>query len=86
MVPYGRLQQIAAQLRKKHETTEGAAVHLVEYVEHATTQLWDDMKERLNKNFQTTLDAIGWPTQDLPVEKMRQFETEFTKLLALRKT
>ncbi|KAK6541193.1 hypothetical protein TWF694_008562 [Orbilia ellipsospora] len=86
LIPYYQLQHISAQLRKKHEVAEGAAVHLVEYVEQATTQLWDDMKERLSKQFQTTLDAIGWPTQDLSSDKMQQFDTEFTKILALRKT
>ncbi|KAK6505391.1 hypothetical protein TWF481_007296 [Arthrobotrys musiformis] len=86
LVPYYQLQQISAQLRRKHEIAEGAAVHLVEYVEQATTELWDDMKERLSKQFQTTLDAIGWPTQDLSPEKMQQFDTEFVKILALRKT
>ncbi|KAK6332816.1 hypothetical protein TWF696_002838 [Orbilia brochopaga] len=86
LVPYHTLQQIAGQLRQKHAVAEGAAVHLVEYVEQATAQLWDDMKERLGRQFQETLDAIGWPTQDLPPDKMRRFEGEFTKILALRKT
>ncbi|KAF3938505.1 hypothetical protein ABW19_dt0206149 [Dactylella cylindrospora] len=86
LIPYHQLQEISAQLRQKHEAAEGAAVHLVEYVEQAATQLWDDMKDRLTKQFQTTLDAIGWPTQELPEDKMQQFETEFTKVLALRKT
>ncbi|KAF3919654.1 hypothetical protein ABW20_dc0105125 [Dactylellina cionopaga] len=86
LIPYHQLQQISDQLRQKHEVAEGAAVHLVEYVDQATTQLWDDMKERLSKQFQTTLDTIGWPTQDLSPDKMQQFETEFRKILALRKT
>ncbi|EWC45231.1 hypothetical protein DRE_05958 [Drechslerella stenobrocha 248] len=86
LVPYYQLQQISAQLCQKHEVAEGAAVHLVEYVGQATTQLWDDMKDRLSKQFQTTLDSIGWPTQDLSPEKMQQLETEFVKILALRKT
>ncbi|KAJ6262705.1 hypothetical protein Dda_1261 [Drechslerella dactyloides] len=86
LVPYHTLQQIAGQLRVRHGVAEGAAVHLVEYVEQATARLWDDMKERLGRQFQETLDAVRWPTQELDVDKMRKFEGAFTKILALRKT
>jgi len=71
-------------LKKRHEETEEAAVHLVDYVERTSSGLWDSMKERLSGEFQATLTKIGWPSATLDVTQSPAFEAGFCKLLDLQ--
>ncbi|KAI5801476.1 TIP-1 family-domain-containing protein [Peziza echinospora] len=84
LVPYNKLQHLSKDLRKRHEETEEAAVHLVDYVERTSRELWDSMKEKLSGEMQAILKKMGWPSTTLDVKKYPEFETAFVKLLDLQ--
>lgn len=71
-------------LKKRHDETEEAAVHLVDYVERVSTKLWDSMNEKLSEEFQAVLTTMGWPSTTLDLTKDPAFEVCFVKLLDLQ--
>ncbi|KAA8566264.1 hypothetical protein EYC84_008864 [Monilinia fructicola] len=80
--PYVRLRQLAMSLRTAQESTEGAGIHLVSYVDQTSTQLWAQMVQIMVKEFQDVLKALSWP--DLGVEVSREWQTCFGRLLDLQ--
>lgn len=82
LVPYTRLKEIAITLRQLQEPAEGAAVHLVKYVEDTSTSLWIQMKKIMSDEFEAVLKKSNWPaeTQD----PTRQWTDCFDKLLDLQ--
>lgn len=83
-MPYTRLQNLVKDLKKRHDETEEAAVHLVDYVERVSTKLWDSMNEKLSEEFQAVLTTMGWPSTTLDLTKDPTFEVCFVKLLDLQ--
>lgn len=84
LVPYKRLQHLSKDLKKRHDETEEAAVHLVDYVERTSNELWDSMKEKLSGEFQAVLTKMGWPSITFDATKDPAFEVAFFKLLDLQ--
>ncbi|ESZ96772.1 hypothetical protein SBOR_2842 [Sclerotinia borealis F-4128] len=80
--PYVRLRQLAMALRAAQEPAEGAAIHIVSYVEQTSTQLWVQMVQIMVKEFQDILKTLNWP--DLEVEISREWQTCFGRLLDLQ--
>jgi hypothetical protein len=80
--PYVRLRQLAIALRAAQEPAEGAAVHLVSYVEQTSTQLWAQMIQILTKEFKDILATLNWPNTE--IEPTREWSDCFTRLLELQ--
>jgi len=80
--PYTRLKELAISLRQLQEPAEGAAVHLVEFVEKTTTQLWTDMKKIMTDEFEAILQKSKWP--EAAVGPSREWMDCFEKLLDLQ--
>lgn len=84
--PYGKLQELAKALRARDDAQDGVAVHLVEYVERSTGELWDEMKGKLAGAFESVVNKIGWPMKEEVEMKGREkeFVDAFEKLLVLQ--
>jgi len=84
--PYTRLQQLARALHARNEAAEGAAVHLVDYVEAVTKQLWQRMREKLAGGLEEALAKIEWPAEKVVLTEAvaGEFRTAFEKLLVLQ--
>ncbi|KAA8892947.1 TIP-1 family-domain-containing protein [Sphaerosporella brunnea] len=84
--PYIELQELARGLKKRNEAAEGVAVHLVDYVEKATAELWAGMRERLAGHLEEVLKKMGWPDEQVQMDKgiAEEFQTAFEKLLVLQ--
>lgn len=80
--PYVRLRQLSMALREAQDPAEGAAIHLVSYVEQTSSQLWAQMIHIMVKEFQDVLKTLNWP--DLGVEVSRDWQTCFGRLLDLQ--
>jgi len=80
--PYGQLRRLAISLRELQEPAEGAAVHLVAYVEQTATQLWVEMKKIMSDDFEGVLQKMKWP--DLTVQPTKEWSDSFGKLLDLQ--
>jgi hypothetical protein len=63
LVPYTRLKELAITLRKLQEPAEGAAVHLVRYVDDTSISLWLQMKQIMSDEFETVLRKSKWPAE-----------------------
>ncbi|RFU28387.1 hypothetical protein B7463_g7940, partial [Scytalidium lignicola] len=79
--PYTRLKELSLYLRELQEPAEGAAVHLVTYVEGSTSRLWVEMKRIMSDDFEVVLRKSNWPSQGEPTEQWRSC---FGKLLDLQ--
>lgn len=84
LVPYNKLQHLAKSLKIRHEASESAAVHLVDFVEKTTSTLWDEMKDKLAGEFQNVLGKMGWPAPKVDLNKFPEFQKGFDKLLVLQ--
>lgn len=84
--PYTLLQELARGLKERNEAAEGAAVHLVDYVEGATEQLWRRMRERLARGLEEVLMKLKWPAEKVVMTKevAEEFRSAFEKLLVLQ--
>ena len=80
--PYTRLKELAITIRQLQEPAEGAAVHLVTYVENTTTQLWNEMKKIMTDEFETVLQLSKWP--DTTIGPTREWSDCFERLLDLQ--
>ncbi len=80
--PYAQLKRLAQELQKLQEPAEGAATHLVAYVQDASSRLWADMKRILSSEFDARLRESNWPNNpDLPT---REWSDSFEKMLDLQ--
>ena len=59
-------------------------MHLVEYVEKASKELWDTMKGNLSREFSGVLTKAGWPSTALDLTRNKDYEAGFVKLLDLQ--
>lgn len=80
--PYTQLKELAISLQELQEPAEGAAVHLVNFVESTSNTLWTDMKKIMTDEFDSVLHKMKWPDQT--VEPPREFGDSFDKLLDLQ--
>ena len=80
--PYTQLKELATSLKKLQESAEGAAVHLVSYVDQTSTRLWDQMKKIMTDQFESVLQKSKWP--DTASEPTKEWSECFEKLLDLQ--
>lgn len=80
--PYTQLKELAGSMKKLQEPAEGAAVHLVNYVDQASTRLWDQMKKIMTDEFESILQRLKWP--EAVTEPTREWRDCFEKLLDLQ--
>lgn len=80
--PYMLLKDMAVRLVELQDSTEGAAVHLVQYVQQTTEHLWVEMKAIMMKEFEAVLKDSKWPdptSEPTPewnvcIEKLLEFQ------------
>jgi hypothetical protein len=94
--PYSRLRNIVQSLKDAQPAAEGAAPHLVDYLEKLASGLRKQMKENFSKRLQKTLEQMGWPSKDfrLPenlrtqwienVELLLDLQTPYATLVSFR--
>jgi hypothetical protein len=80
--PYTQLKELACALRELQEPAEGAAVHLVNYVDQTSARLWDQMKKIMTDEFESILQNLKWP--EATSEPTREWKDCFEKLLDLQ--
>ncbi|KAI1869738.1 uncharacterized protein JN550_005719 [Neoarthrinium moseri] len=68
--PYTRLKQLSARLRELQGPADEAASHLVNYVEHITESLWDEMKKTMSEEMEAVLKKRNWPQDVDPNAEM----------------
>ncbi|KAI9929055.1 hypothetical protein ASPWEDRAFT_49283 [Aspergillus wentii DTO 134E9] len=84
--PYARLQNIVQSLRDAQPAAEGAAPHLVDYVEKLASALREQMKGDFTNRLQKRLEQMKWPSRDLhlPDDLMAQWRGDVELLLDLQ--
>ncbi|RAL61988.1 hypothetical protein DID88_002477 [Monilinia fructigena] len=70
--PYVRLRQLAMSLQTAQESTEGAGIHLVSYVDQTSTQLWAQMVQIMVKEFQDGMANMFWETFGFTSPEIRE--------------
>lgn len=80
--PYTSLKELAISLQDLQEPAEGAAVHLVNFVESTSNTLWSEMKKIMTDEFESILQKVNWP--DRSIEPSREWSDSFEKLLDLQ--
>ncbi|CAI2172787.1 4940_t:CDS:10 [Funneliformis geosporum] len=90
LVPYTQLAHLARKIKTSSKEAGHAVSHLDIYLQRCVDALWEDMKSRLTKKFQHTLNALNWPTPiKVPytsntTDKLSTFRKAFTELLLLQ--
>lgn len=79
---YTQLKQLAISLEQLQEPAEGAAVHLVNYVQKTSSGLWTEMKQIMSAEFESVLQKSKWP--DATSETTKEWSDCFEKLLDLQ--
>lgn len=79
--PYTKLRRLVTTLRSL-PAQDG--LHLVDYVERVTGQLWDDMKKIMSTELQVILRDRKWPQVDPESEIDDDWINSFEKLLDLQ--
>ncbi|KAH0566371.1 hypothetical protein GP486_000229 [Trichoglossum hirsutum] len=84
---YARLQNLTRALQSLQPAAEGAAPHLVDYVEKVSVALHKQMKEVLENEFEELLNKIKWPSKGVALSGAYQNEWKegVGKLLELQK-
>ncbi|KAJ5793638.1 hypothetical protein N7457_000237 [Penicillium paradoxum] len=65
--PYSRLRTIVGLLKDAQPAAEGAAPHLVDYVDKLASALKQQMKKYFGDRLQKTLEELKWPTRQLNI-------------------
>ncbi|CAJ0757137.1 5599_t:CDS:10 [Entrophospora sp. SA101] len=91
LVPYTQLMQLAHKIKYKNEQVGYSIKNLDAFLQQSVDALWDDMKSRLSKKFQQTLDSLNWPTpinllsdNSITSDNLSAFTNAFTDLLILQ--
>ncbi|KAH8661474.1 RINT-1 family protein [Tricladium varicosporioides] len=83
--PYIQLKELAISLTQLQEPAEGAAVHLVNYVQSTSDNLWVEMKKIMTDEFESTLKKSKWPdVANITDEASREWSGCFERLLDLQ--
>lgn len=80
--PYIELKELALQMQQLQEPAEGAAIHLVAYVQKISTDLWVEMKKIMSDDFEAVLKKSNWP--DANSELTHEWSESFGRLLDLQ--
>lgn len=80
--PYTKLKEMSISLGQLQEQAEGAAVHLVTYVQTTTERLWVQMKKIMSDEFESVLQRSKWPATD--IEPSKEWVDCFERLLVLQ--
>ena len=80
--PYTRLKGLSISLGILQGNAEGAAIHLVTYVQTTTEQVWVQMKKIMSDEFESVLQSSKWPALD--VEPSMEWIDCFGRLLVLQ--
>ncbi len=80
--PYTRLKELAIILRQLQEPAEGAAVHLVKYVDDTSASLWLQMTKIMSDEFEKVLEKSHWPGEKC--KPTREWTDCFDRLLDLQ--
>ncbi|KAE8152702.1 TIP-1 family-domain-containing protein [Aspergillus avenaceus] len=83
---YSRLRNIVQALKAAQPAAEGAAPHLVDYVDKLASALREQMRSDFSKRLQGTLEKMKWPSKDLyfPDDLKTQWEDQVGLLLDLQ--
>lgn len=68
--PYSRLKKLSMRLKELQGIADGAATHLVSYVERITDHLWDEMKNTMSEEMDNILKKRNWPQGVEPIAEM----------------
>ncbi|KAK1753102.1 RINT1-like protein [Echria macrotheca] len=82
--PYTKLKQLSLRLKELQHPADGAAVHLVGYVESVATLLWDEMKKVMSDEMDALLQKRGWPNVDPDSDVDDEWLQCFDKLMDLQ--
>ncbi|KAK3346774.1 TIP-1 family-domain-containing protein [Lasiosphaeria hispida] len=82
--PYTKLKQLSLRLKKLQDPADGAAVHLVTYVESVTKTLWDEMKKTMWDELEAVVVKRGWPSVDSDSDVDDEWLLCFEKLVDLQ--
>ncbi|KAG9231031.1 RINT-1 family protein-like protein [Amylocarpus encephaloides] len=82
LIHYVKLRELASSMEILQREAEGAAVHLVNYVQNASSKLWIEMKTIMTTEFQAILRRAEWP--DVPRAPTREWADCFQKMLVLQ--
>lgn len=80
--PYNQLKHLTIDLQKLQEPAEGAAVHLVTYVDGIASRLWVEMKKIMSDEFESVLKTANWPEN--ASQPNRDWSDCFGKMLDLQ--
>lgn len=85
-MPYTRLKNIVLSLKDAQPAAEGAAPHLVDYVEKLATGLREHMKADFSSRLQKSLEEMKWPSKDLRLREdvIVQWRSDVELLLDLQ--
>ncbi|BCR85628.1 RINT-1 family protein [Aspergillus chevalieri] len=84
--PHARLKNIVSSLKAAQPAAEGAAPHLVDYVEKLVTGLGEHMKQDFTSRLQKNLEQMKWPSKDLQLSEdlLAQWRSNLELLLGLQ--
>lgn len=82
LIPYTRLREISRALTAVQKTTDGAAAHLVDFVDGRAASLWADMQHIMSEQFRAVLKGMSDPLEQL--DPTAPFVENFEKLLDLQ--
>jgi hypothetical protein len=80
--PYARLKQLSISLSSLQGPAEGAAGHLVTYVDKRVSSLWGEMKRIMSDEFEMVLKRTHWPAST--ETRTKEWSDCFEKLLDLQ--
>jgi hypothetical protein len=80
--PYIKLKELSISMVELQREAEGAAPHLVNYVQGASSKLWTDMQKIMTDEFEKILKATKWP--DVAQPPSREWQDCFQRLLDLQ--
>jgi len=80
--PYAKLKELSLLLQHLQGPADGAAGHLVTYVDNRADVLWGEMKEIMLDDFDAILKKTNWPTSS--EERNEEWTASFERLLELQ--
>ncbi|CAG8770430.1 3508_t:CDS:10 [Cetraspora pellucida] len=89
--PYIQLANLLHSIKSKSKDAGHVVSHLEVFLQQSVDVLWEDMKDKLKKKFQQSLDALNWPTPiklpypQVTTDKLSSFKKAFIELLLLQR-
>jgi RAD50-interacting protein 1 len=69
---YSRLRSLVNALQEAQPAAEGAAPHLVDYVEQHASTVYAQLREAASSDLSKNLEQMGWPRKDLRIDGKTQ--------------